>query len=437
LTPADELICDPPRKNATAPVTAAADRWDTVIVGAGAAGLATAIFTRERNPARRVLLLDSAHRPGAKILVSGGARCNVTNSVVSEQDYWGGSPGFVRRVLRALPVRDTVAFFEQAGVPLHEEADGKLFPDSNRARDVLDALLSRASATGVDLRAAHRVTAIGGQAGGFLVETTAGAFRSRTVVLATGGQALPKSGSDGAGYGFARALGHTVVPTTPALAPLVLDSARDRTHETISGVALETELALWVDGTVALRLRGPLLWTHFGISGPVVLNVSRHWLRAQLEGRRAELTASFVPRRTFQAIEKYWMDEAVTRPRSSAGSALARLVPASMAAAMLGRVAVDSAAPLAHLGREPRRLLTRALTEWPLPVVDSRGYTYAEATAGGIDVREVDPGTMASRVCPGLYVVGEVLDVDGRLGGFNFQWAWSSAFAAGNAIGGV
>ncbi len=197
-------------------------------MGAGAAGLATAIFTRERHPHRRVLLLDSARRPGAKILVSGGARCNVTNRVVSEQDYWGGSPGFIRRVLRALPVRDTVAFFEAAGVPLHEEAHGKLFPDSNRARDVLDALLSRAAATGVDLRAAHRVTAITVEEGGFLVATPEGVFRSRTVVLATGGQALPKSGSDGAGYTFARALGHTVVPTTPALAPLVLDPARDR-----------------------------------------------------------------------------------------------------------------------------------------------------------------------------------------------------------------
>ena len=409
--------------------------WDTVIVGAGAAGLATAIFTRERHPNRRVLLLDSARRPGAKILVSGGARCNVTNSVVSERDYWGGSPGFIRRVLRALSVRDTVAFFAGAGVPLHEEAHGKLFPDSNRARDVLDALLSRAAATGVDLRAAHRVTAITAENGGFLVATAEGTFRSRTVVLATGGKALPKSGSDGAGYTFARALGHTIVPTTPALAPLMLDAASDGTHTTISGVALETELTLWEDGAVALRLLGSLLWTHFGISGPVALDVSRHLLRARLEGRRAELTARFVPGRSFAAVDDYWIAQARARPRASAASTLARLVPASMAEAMLAQVTVDPAAPLAHLGREERRRLTRALTEWPLPALDSRGYTYAEATAGGIDVREVNPGTMESRVCPGLYVVGEVLDVDGRLGGFNFQWAWSSAFAAGNAIG--
>lgn len=414
-------------------MTSAADRWDTVIVGAGAAGLATAIFTRERTARRRVLLLDGARRPGAKILVSGGARCNVTNRVVTERDFWGGSPGFVRRVLRALSVPDTVAFFEDAGVPLHEEAHGKLFPDSNRARDVLDALLARAAAAGVDLRAAHRVTAVRAADGGFLVETPAATFSCATVVLATGGQALPKSGSDGAGYTFARALGHTIVATTPALAPLVLD-VRDSPHDAIPGVAVESELTLRVDGTVALRLRGALLWTHFGISGPVVLNVSRHWLRATLEGRRAELTASFAPGASFQAIEQWWMDETRARPRSSVGTSAARLVPASLADALLARMAVNPAAPLAHLEREDRRLLTRTFTEWPLVVTGSRGYTYAEATAGGIDVREVNSTTMESRVCPGLYLVGEVLDVDGRLGGFNFQWAWSSACAAGAAL---
>jgi len=354
--------------------------------------------------------------------------------VVTERDYSGGSPAFVRRVLGALPVRDTVAFFEQAGVTLHEEQDGKLFPDSNRARDVLDVLLAQASKTGVDLRTAHRVTSVLRAAEGFEIDTTAGPFSANTVVLASGGQALPKSGSDGAGYAFGRALGHTVVATTPALAPLILDSTRDGMHETISGVAVEAELTLWVDGTVVIRLRGSLLWTHFGISGPVALNISRHWLRARLEGRRIELTASFVPEWTFQTTETFWLDEARTRPRASVSSALARLVPASMAAAILVRLGIDPATPLAHFGREQRRQLTRALTEWPLPVLDSRGYSYAEATAGGIDVREVNASTMESRITPGLYLVGEVLDVDGRLGGFNFQWAWASGFVAGTAL---
>lgn len=382
-----------------------------------------------------MLLLDGARKPGAKILVSGGSRCNVTNTVVTERDFRGGSPAVIRRVLRSFPVSDTVAFFKRGGVTLHEEEDGKLFPDTNRARDVLDALLRQAEEHGVDLRGAHRVTTVDRRNGTFVLATDAGTFTTGRVVLATGGQSLPKSGSDGAGYRFAQSLGHTMVPTTPGLVPLVLDSSRDRgLHAEVSGVSLRAELTLWLDGSAALRLRGALLWTHVGISGPVVLDVSRHWLRARLEGRRAFLTASFVPGQDFRAAEAHWVDESRTRPRATVGAALSRLIPGSLAAALLSRVRIAPAAPLAHLGRDQRRRLAHALTEWPLHVRDSRGYNHAEVTAGGIALSEVNPGTLESRVCPGLYLVGEILDVDGRLGGFNFQWSWSSAFTAASAL---
>jgi predicted Rossmann fold flavoprotein len=405
--------------------------WDVIIAGAGAAGLATAIFTRERSPEGAVLLLDGARRPGAKILVSGGSRCNVTNTIVTEKDYWGGPATIVRRVLRAFPVRDTVAFFQRAGVTLHEEEDGKLFPDSNRARDVLEALLREATRTGVDLRPDHRVRAVTPAAGGFDVATDTETFRTRVLVLATGGQSLPRTGSDGTGYAFARALGHTIVPTTPALVPLLLNSADGGSmHEELSGVSLDAEITVWIDGAAATRLRAPLLWTHFGISGPLALNASRHWLRARLEGADVALTAGFVPGWDFSTGETFWLEERVARPRTSIGSSLSRLIPASMATALLRRLHLDPALPLARLSRDDRRRLTRALTAWPLPITGSRGYNYAEVTAGGVDLREIDPSTMASRRCPRLYLVGEILDVDGRLGGFNFQWAWSSAFVA-------
>jgi predicted Rossmann fold flavoprotein len=410
--------------------------WDVLIVGAGAAGLATGIFTRTFGPSARVLLLDGARSIGAKILVSGGGRCNVTNALVSERDYWGGPPGLVRRVLRAFPEREAAAFFEAIGVALHEEEDGKLFPDSNRARDVLAALLRRLKETGATLRAGTRVTAVARDADGFLVATDAGPIAARHVVLATGGQSLPKSGSDGAGYGMARALGHTIVPTTPALAPLVLDPAPSRDlHREISGVSLDASLALWVDGTVAIRLRGPLLWTHFGISGPVALNMSRHFLRARLDGRDARVTASFVADLDFERLDAFWLAETRARPASLVSSAIARLVPASMAAALLARLAVDGTTQLGSLRRETRRAVTRALLEWDMHVRDSRGYGHAEVTAGGVELREADPATMESRVCPGLFLAGEILDVDGRLGGFNFQWSWSSAYVAGRALG--
>jgi len=416
-------------------VTSPPPVWDIIVVGAGAAGLATAIFTRSRNPALSVLLLDGARRPGAKILISGGSRCNVTNRVVTERDYWGGSSAVVRRVLRGFTVEETTAFFAGAGVTLHEEEHGKLFPDSNRSRDVLEALMRRAAETGVELRAAHRVTNVQRGEDLFLVSTTAGEMAGRRVVLATGGQSLPKSGSDGAGYALARALGHTMVSTTPALVPLVLDTtASDGLHRELSGVAVDAELAVWSEGAVLTRLRGALLWTHFGISGPVALDASRHWLRVRQEGRTPALTASFLPGRDFQGAERFWLDESRARPRAVIGTTLGRILPASMSSAVLERLAIDPGTVLAHLGREERKRLTHALTAWPLQVSDSRGYNYAEATAGGVDLREVHPATLESRVCPGLYLVGEILDVDGRIGGFNFQWAWSSAAAAARAL---
>ena len=336
-------------------------------------------------------------------------------------------------MLHAFPVADTVRFFDEIGVRLREEAGGKLFPVTSRARDVLEALLREARRVGAQLDAGQRVLEIDRVAGQFRIVTPTQEVIASHLVLATGGQALPRSGSDGAGYAFAARLGHTIVPVTPALAPLVLDAA-DAVHASLSGVAHDVELSLRVDGTIAMRVAGALLWTHFGISGPVVLNASRHWLRAQLEGRAAALTANFCPGRQFDAVDDEWQARARSAPRASVHATLSTIVPASVAAALLRRLEIDGAITLAHLAREDRRRMARALVEWPLPVVASRGYTFAEATAGGVALAEIDAATMRSRVCPGLSIVGEVLDVDGRIGGFNFQWAWSSGFVAGRAF---
>ena len=406
---------------------------DIVIVGAGAAGLATAIFTRRLDPSRTVLLLDGAARPGAKILVSGGSRCNVTNVAVSERDFAGGKPTIIRRVLRAFSPAETVAWFASIGVPLHEEAHGKLFPDSNRSRDVLDALLREGQASGVRLQAGTRVNGLTHEDGRFRLDTSRGPIDAGVVVLATGGQSLPKTGSDGAGLEMARRLGHTIVPTTPSLVPLTA-SDDEPLHQSLSGVAHDAELVLWVEGRVARRIRGAMLWTHFGISGPAVLDASRYWLRARLEERATRLTVSFSPVQSFDAVDARWASLAQSRPRASVQSVLAEMIPASAATAVLGQLSVDPAAALANLSRLARRRLSQALVEWPLPVTGSRGYNYAEATAGGVALDEIDPGTMASRRCPGLYLVGEMLDVEGRIGGFNFQWAWSSARAAARAL---
>jgi hypothetical protein len=405
-----------------------------LIVGAGAAGLAAGIFTRRLAPALRVTVVDGALRPGAKILVSGGSRCNVTNRTVTEQDFNGGKGTIVRRVLRALPVPETIKFFDDIGVPLHEEALGKLFPDTNRSRDVLDALLRELGACGAVLEPGVRVDAIVPNGDGFDVHAPATTLRARMVVLATGGRALPKSGSDGAGLEMARGLGHTIVPTTPALVPLVLAEGADAIHPPIAGVSHPGELTIWTDGAVFRRVRGALLWTHFGISGPAALDASRHWLRPAMEGRAVRLTLSFCPGDRFEQVDARWTAMAAERPRLSIQNALATLLPASVASIVRERLGLDAARPLAQLTRDERRRVSHALVEWPLDVTGSRGYTYAEVTAGGVSLEEIDPATMASRRCPGLYLVGEILDVDGRLGGFNFQWAWASGRAAASGI---
>lgn len=385
------------------------------------------------------MLLDGARHLGAKILVSGGARCNVTNTTVTDADFWGGRRTVIRRVLRGFPVRDTIAFFQEIGVPLHEETGGKLFPDSNRARDVLNALVNEAARVGVTIVTGARVTGIVRDGGRMRITTSTGEVSAARAVLATGGRSLPKSGSDGKGFDLAQRLGHTIVPTTPALVPLLLDDEQHSMHRQLSGVAHEAELTLWIDGRVNIRLTGSLLWTHFGISGPVTLDMSRHWLSASASTAEdplaVQLTISFCPGRTFDDVERWWTARSSERPQASVASQLSTLVPASVAAALIECLHVDGMTTLAHLSREDRRRLSHALVKWPLHVSGDRGYNYAEVTAGGVSLDEIDPSTMQSRVCPGLWLVGEILDVDGRIGGFNFQWAWSSARVAAAALG--
>jgi hypothetical protein len=357
---------------------------------------------------------------------------------VTDADFWGGRRTIIRRVLRGLSVTETVAFFREIGVPLHEEEDGKLFPDSNRARDVLNALVAAAGDAGVTIVTGARVQRVESDAAksahGFRVETTLGDVSANRVVLATGGRSLPKSGSDGAGFDMARRLGHSIVPTTPALAPMLLDPA-DTLHRELSGVSHDAELTLWLDGAADIRLRGSMLWTHFGVSGPVALNMSRHWLRAVLERRQAQLTLSFCPDRSFEDVERWWITRSRERAHSSISTALSTVTPTSVATALLSRLHLRGDTTLAHLSRDDRRTVSHALVKWPLHVAGDRGYNVAEATAGGVSLDEIDPATMRSRVCPGLSLVGEILDVDGRIGGFNFQWAWSSARVAASALG--
>lgn len=209
---------------------------------------------------------------------------------------------------------------------------------------------------------------------------------------------------------------------------LTLDTAARSKGQAVA--ALKGELTGKGVGANPVRVRGAMLWTHFGVSGPAVLDVSRHWHRSRLEGRQVAVFANFLPGDDFASAERKLLDLAGLRPTAQLHNALSSLLPARVAGALLAELGLDGSLPMAHLPREQRRKLVHALTAWPLPVTGGRGYGFAEVTAGGVPLSEIDPATMASRKCPGLYLVGEILDVDGRIGGFNFQWAWSSGFVA-------
>jgi predicted Rossmann fold flavoprotein len=249
------------------------------------------------------------------------------------------------------------------------------------------------------------------------LNTTTGDITANHLILATGGRSVPKTGSDGGGYELARALGHTVTDTFPALVPLVLEPGHWMTA--LSGTSVEAELSVRA-GRVLVRHRGSLLFTHFGLSGPVVLDVSRHWIASD----GGTLVANFLPGETFESLDAAFVAE--RNPHATVSSILRGRIPERLLTAIAG-----DAKPLGKLTKEERRRIVRALVESELPVVRDRGFDYAEVTAGGVPLSEIDLATMASRRCDGLYLCGEILDVDGRIGGYNFQWAWASGRLAG------
>jgi predicted Rossmann fold flavoprotein len=408
---------------------------DIAIIGAGAAGLFAATWAGRTAAAagRRpsITAFDGARKLGAKILVAGGGRCNVTHWRVTEDDFAGSTPPAIRKVLARFDAEEAAAFFTAAGVPLKREESGKLFPVSDSARTVLDALVREATLAGARLVHPARVNAVARTPDGFVVDTNAGSFRAARVILCTGGKSLPKSGSDGTGLAIAAGLGHSLTdPVVPALVPLTLPPGHWITE--FSGLTLPAEIVLVSAGGRRLRsVAGSTLCTHFGLSGPAVLDMSRHWLverhRCSAAGEPDPgLMLNWLPGTSAADLERQLMEPG---GRGSLAVLRGRL------ADRLARRLCDLAAapPAGDLPRDARRRLVAVATATPLPITGDRGFTVAEATAGGVPLAEVRLDTMESRVCPGLHLAGEILDVDGRIGGFNFQWAWASGFVAGTA----
>jgi len=391
-----------------------------------------AIQARRTHPGRRVQLVDGARTLGAKILVSGGARCNVTHHEVDETAFAGSSQKAIRKVLRRFGVADTVSFFRELGVALKKEETGKLFPTTDRARTVLDALLGAARAAGVEIRHPWRVSSLERSGDGFrLGSPGGGSLLAGRVVMATGGRSLPKSGSDGGGYALVQRLGHSLTPRIfPGLVPLTLP--RDHVLCGLSGLSAPATLEVrTAAGRRVTSFTGSTLCTHFGLSGPAVLDVSRYYIARRLEAGAARLVASWLPGETAEDLAGSLRNMG---PQTIAGFLIRRL-PERLARALCVAAAVDGSLPGHQLTREARRALVRTVTAMDLPITGDRGFDVAEVTAGGVPLAELDLDTMESRLRPGLWLCGEICDVDGRVGGFNFQWAWASGYVAGVSVG--
>ena len=406
-------------------------RAQVVVVGAGAAGLMAAVFAARAGAA--VVVVERTRRGGKKIVVSGGGRCNVLPADVDVARFvTDSSPNTLRRILRTWPLEAQRRFFEDdLGVPLAREGP-KLFPASNRATDVRDALVGAAAAAGAELRFATDVTDLRPEAGRWTVETDGGALGADRVVLATGGLSVPKTGSDGFGLARARRLGHALVPTYPALTPLTAGGASGVSpHAALSGVSLDVAVAAPA-GKRGVATAGGFLFTHRGYSGPAVLDVSHLTTLSRERGDGAQPVRVAWTGRS----EAEWDAELQRHGPESLAGLLRAALPARLADALLAEAGVAPERTRAELRRDERRRLARALGAYPLPWTGDEGYKKAEVTGGGVPLGEVHPGTLESRRAPGLYLCGELLDAFGPIGGYNFLWAWATGRLAGLAAAG-
>ena len=429
--------------------------YPVAIIGAGASGCLAGIFSARAGV--RTLVLETRRQPGAKIRVSGGGRCNVMPSASSLADFeTRGSSPFLRNVLGSWPLADVRSFFENdLSLPLVTEATGKVFPRSQRSRDVVEGLLAELARSGAELVGDARVVSLRAEAGGgWRIGLASGEeILAGRVVVATGGLSMPKTGSDGSGWRLLRKLGHRLEQPMPALVPLHGRSAfggPEGSHGDgggLAGISLPARLTALRGGRPIGEAAGDFLFTHRGYSGPVVLDISRHWTCTEPFPSEPGGGAANGPRADEATIVAAWgrpglggcpsqaWQQALSRSgRASVASLVRAELPRRLADALCNAVHAELAERRAsELERPLRRQLLAALCEMPLPIDCSEGYRTAEVTSGGVMLKEVNAKTLESRLAPGVYLCGETLDVSGRIGGFNFLWAWASGRRAGLA----
>jgi predicted Rossmann fold flavoprotein len=406
------------------------DTWDVVIAGAGAAGLVAAIRAAECGA--RALLLEKNRRPGVKILMSGGTRCNITQSTDNRGIVAAyGQPGkFLHSALAALGVQATIDLFEAEGVATKVEETGKVFPVSNKAADVLDALLRRSHRSGAVLALEEPVRDMQPTPGGFRVTTPRRVLSAGRFILTTGGQSYPGSGTTGDGYALASRLGHTIVPPRPALVPITVNVPW---VASLRGVTLPDVAVRILEGDKPLTARrGSLLFAHFGLSGPVILDVSRV-VSGHPNPTTLALELDLLPAMKEAELDEHLRLESAAAGKKQLVAVLPAALPRRLGETLLVQAGLPADRRAAALSRPERVRLATTIKRLRLPVAGTLGFGKAEVTAGGVALDEVDSRTMQSKLVPGLFLAGEVLDLDGPIGGYNFQAAWSTGWLAGGS----
>jgi predicted Rossmann fold flavoprotein len=389
------------------------DRYDAIILGAGGAGLMCAAVAGQRG--RRVLLLDHADAPGKKILISGGGRCNFTNVGASAECYLSANPHFAKSALGRYRPEDFIALVDSYGIAWHEKTLGQLFCDGS-AREIVAMLLAECEKGGVELLLSSPIASVDHADGLFRVIAGGRELAAPVLVIATGGPSIPKMGATGFAYDLARRFGLKVVEPRPALVPLTL-GLEESLFRTLSGVA--TEVIARAGG---VAFREAALFTHRGLSGPAILQISSYWRQ------RDPVEIDFLP-----DAQRGWLVAAQRdRPRARLGSILSELLPGRLADALIERIGVAS--ELANVADRRLAEIERSLAGWIFQPSGTEGFAKAEVTAGGIATAGLSSRTMEAAKMPGLYAIGEAVDVTGWLGGYNFQWAWASGWAAAQAL---
>ena len=406
--------------------------FDVVILGAGAAGLFAAVFAAERG--RRVLLLEKGRKAGVKILMSGGTRCNITHHCDNRGIIaaFGPNGKFLHSALAKFTPTDVVNFFHAEGVATKVEDTGKIFPVSDRALDVQQALLRRLERSGATLVLGEPALDVDGLPdGGFAVTTPSRRIECDRLLVTTGGLSFPGCGTTGDGYGFARKFGHTIVPTRPALVPLKVNATW---LTDLKGVTLNVGLKV-VDGeNKPLTARaGSMLFAHFGLTGPAPLDVSRA-VSGHPDPRSLALEMDLMPDVKDADFENFLQTETAARGKQLLAGVLSDRLTRRLCDAMLSAAGLPVDRTAAALSKDDRKKLVGLAKRWRVPLAGTLGYEKAEVTAGGVSLDEVDSRTMQSKLKPGLFLAGEVLDLDGWIGGYNFQSAWSTGHLAAQRL---